>query len=248
MLLAIDIGNSNIVFGIFKGKTLIKTCQFQTKYPNYSKNIIPLKKSGIKNIIISSVVPSATKKLKRSLKKILKIDPIILGRGKYIVPIKNLYKNPKEVGQDRLVNSFAAKNIYGYPIIVVDFGTAITFDIVSKKGEYLGGLIFPGLELSLKTLSQNAALLPKIKLQKPKKLIGNTTVESMRSGVYHGTAALCDGVIEKLNKLLKQNFKVASTGGHSEKIAKFCKNIDKVDSNLTLKGLRLIFNKIYQNS
>lgn len=250
MLLAIDIGNTNIVLGIFKKNSLIATYRIETKNLSYAKGIKAFLKlhniapRQILNIIISSVAPSATKRIKKNIRQIFKLKPIVLGEYGNIVPIKNLYKYPKEVGQDRLVNSFATKTLYGYPSITIDFGTAITFDIVSKKGEYIGGLIFPGLEISLEALSKKAALLPKIKLEGPLGLIGKTTVESMRSGVYYGTGALCDGIIERLNKYFGFKFKVIATGGHSKNILKFCKLIDKVDIDLTLKGLNMIFSKI----
>lgn len=247
MLLAIDIGNSNIVLGIFKEHGLIKTLRFQTKSANYSNSLYSLRKIGIKNIIISSVVPHATKKIKKNIYELFSIKPLVLGED-ITVPIKNLYKNPKEVGQDRLVNSFAASILYGYPSITIDFGTAITFDVVSKKGSYIGGLIFPGLELSLEALSLKAALLPKIKLQKPKGLIGKKTIESMRSGIYYGIGSLCDGIVEKINKSFGQKLKVIATGGHSEEIKNYCRSITKVDMDLTLRGIKLIFDKIHQNS
>ncbi len=253
MLLAIDIGNSNIVFGVFKNNELSLTFRFETKHPSYKKSILSflkinrLKKDLIKNIIISSVVPEASERLQKDIYNIFHIKPLVLGKN-VLVPIKNLYKKPKEVGQDRLVNSFAAKTLYGTPSITIDLGTAITFDVISKKGEYLGGLIFPGLELSMEALSLKAALLPRITLRKPKNLVGKETAESMRSGIYYGIGSLCDGIIEKLNNKFNTRFKVIATGGHSREIANFCELIDKVDMDLTLKGLNLIFNEIYQNN
>ena len=135
----------------------------------------------------------------------------------------------------------AVKELYGCPSIVIDFGTAITFDVISKKGEYLGGLIFPGIETSLNALSQKAALLPKIKVAPPKGLIGRDTVDSMRSGVFYGTGALCDGVIAKL-KSKYGPMKVIATGGHAALMAKYSTAIDRINPDLTLLGLKIIYN------
>jgi type III pantothenate kinase len=158
-------------------------------------------------------------------------------------PIKNLYKKPRQVGQDRLVNAIAAKELYGCPAIVVDFGTAITFDVVSKKGEYLGGLIFPGIETSLNALSEKAALLPKISVTPPKGLIGRDTADSIKSGVFYGIGSLCDGIISRLDSVKSVRMTVIATGGHALVISKFTKNIRLIDPHLTLQGLRIIAQK-----
>ena len=239
MLLAMDIGNTSIAFGIFKGKRLVKAWKISTQGV-FSKTTIKLPKN-IKMAIISSVVPKATPIIKKAIAKKYKIRPLVLGEN-IKAPIKNLYRKPKQVGQDRLVDAVAAKELYGYPAIVIDFGTAITFDVISKKGEYLGGLIFPGIETSLNALSQKAALLPKIKVAPPEGLIGRDTVDSMRSGVFYGTGALCDGVIAKL-KAKYGPMKVIATGGHAALMAKFTESIRKVNPNLTLEGLQIISKK-----
>jgi len=246
MLLAIDIGNTTIAFGIFKEKKLISTWKISTQSVLEGESIRSPK--GIDSAIISSVVPKATPVIKKMVVQKYKIRPFVLGEN-IKAPIKNLYRNPKQVGQDRLVNAVAAKDLYGCPAVIIDFGTAITFDVISKRGEYGGGVIFPGIETSLNALSQKAALLPKIKVAPPKRLIGRDTVDSMRSGVFYGIGALCDGIIAKLkakygNTMPGQKpMRIIATGGHAALITKYSKLIRKVNPNLTLEGLRLIYER-----
>ncbi|MDD5073089.1 MAG: type III pantothenate kinase [Candidatus Omnitrophica bacterium] len=246
MLLAIDIGNTSVAFGVFRRKRLKSSWKIPTQGV-LSKKTIKLPK-GIKTAILSSVVPKATPIIKKAIEKKYKIRPLVLGEN-IKAPIKNLYRKPGQVGQDRLVDAVAVKELYGCPAIVIDFGTAITFDVISKKGEYLGGLIFPGIETSLNALSQKAALLPKIKFTPPKGLIGRDTADSMKSGVFHGTGALCDGVIAKLKAKYEHiapgrgsPMKVIATGGHAALMAKYSTEIDKINPNLTLLGLNMIYN------
>ncbi len=239
MLLAIDIGNTSITFGVFAGDRLMKRFNIPTgaySLKKLRKNLTPL---NIDDAVVCSVVPFMIGILEKDLKSLLKKPPYIIGKN-LKVPIKNLYHRPKQVGADRLVNAYGCVKLYGYPAICVDFGTAITFDVISKKAEYLGGIIVPGLELSLETLSKRAALLPKITLKEPESLIGRDTVGSMRSGVVYGISALTDGVIKKLKAEIGKRVVVVATGGNSVFIARFCKSINKVDRNLTLKGLHMI--------
>ncbi len=236
MLLTADIGNTSTAFGIFKGKKLIRSWKVSTGHVVSGKPInLP---DGIGRAIMSSVVPKATPMVSRAISRRYGTKPLILGKN-IKAPIKNLYKKPKQVGQDRLVDAVAVKELYGYPAIVVDFGTAITFDVVSRKGDYLGGLIFPGIETSLNALSEKAALLPKITVVPPKGLIGRDTADSMRSGVFHGIGALCDGVISRLKKKLGP-MTVIATGGHAKLISGFSRSIKYIDPHLTLHGLRII--------
>ena len=239
MLLAIDIGNTTIAFGVFRGKKLISSGKISTQGVLSGKKVkLP---AGISVAIISSVVPKATPTVKKMVAQKYKIRPLVLG-GNIKAPIKNLYRDQKQVGQDRLVNAVAAKELYGYPAIVVDFGTAITFDVISKKGEYIGGIIVPGIETSLNALSEKAALLPKIRLSPQKGLIGRDTAESMRSGIFQGFGSLCDGIVLKLKaKYGKQP--VIATGGHCRLMARFSKSIDIVNPDLTLRGLRIIYGR-----
>lgn len=256
MLLAIDIGNSNVVFGFFKGKMLVERRIFATKsvhsFSKLSAEVYKLPhRERIKDIIISSVVPDALKELVKVLNRVFKKDILILGQN-IEAPIKNLYSKPEQVGQDRLVNAAAASCLYNRKrkshIVVIDFGTAVTFDVVSRKDEYLGGLIFPGIRLSLENLSKRAALLPKIDIKQPKSLIGSDTKGSMRSGILYGYASLCDGVIKKIASLYKEQPIVVATGGDARLIAKYADSIKKIDPDLTLKGLRITYQKNHNNS
>lgn len=246
MLLAIDAGNTTVSLGIFKDKRLVYAKRILTRKPAskgyYLKKIkqLPFQSSAVTDIIISSVVPDTTKVLKAVSKSNFRIKPVILGED-LIVPIKNLYKNPGQVGQDRLVNAYSGYKKFGGGLIIVDFGTAVTFDIVSKKGEYLGGLIFPGMETGLNALFEKAALLPRITLKKPGALIGKDTVTSMRSGVLNGYAALCKGLVAMIKREAGKDYKVILTGGHAGLIHRYCR-CGIIQPNLTLEGLNLIYN------
>ncbi len=250
LLLAVDIGNTNITIGLFKKDKLLHTWRLVTSSKEKAgrdkrqlKNFFlkySIKEEEIKGIIICSVVPEALKNLKTTLKSIFNFKPLIAGQN-IDSGIKNIYTNPKQVGQDRLVNARAAYEIYKRGCIIVDFGTAITIDAVNNQKQYLGGLIVAGLEISLEVLSGKTALLPKLKLSRPKALIGKSTKESMLSGIFYGFGSLCDGVIDKFKDKLGRDLLVVATGGHSPVIAPYCKNIDVVNPNLTLQGLRIIY-------
>lgn len=245
-LLAIDIGNTNITAGVFEGARLLAKTKVPTNsYSSYIKQFSALiRKAGLNaekvdEIIVSSVVPLALARLVVELRKMGISKITVLGRDK-IVPIKNLYREKKEVGQDRLVNAFAAKVLYGTPVVIIDFGTAITFDIVSKKGDYLGGLILPGIELSLSSLYRKTALLPKVELKQAKAIIGKDTVNSIRGGILFGFGAMCDGLAAEYRKILGKSTKVVATGGNSMLMKRYAKSIQKVDEDLTLKGLSIL--------
>lgn len=253
MLLAVDIGNTTIAAGLFKEKKLFKKFWLPSKassssiYREFKKsfNNFNIKPELVKMAILSSVVPYATKTVKEILSRRFNIRTILLGRD-IIVPIKNLYKKPEQVGQDRLVNAYACLKLYGAPAIIVDFGTATTFDFLDKKGAYCGGLITPGVELSLEALAQKTALLPEIELKKPRRLVGRDTVESMRSGVLYGLASMCDGIIEKIRKQCSPRARVLATGGLATFFAPYCRHIDCIDKDLTLKGLYLVSWDVFQ--
>lgn len=257
MLLAIDIGNTNISFGIFSAtnrggfaenygerkERVARRFDILTKDYNFQK----LKKrlSGAVNIndsIVCSVVPKATEALEKDLKRLSGKPPYIIGKN-IEVPIKNLYRRPGEVGQDRLVNAYAGVALYGFPLIVVDFGTAVTFDVISKNKEYSGGMILPGLRISLSVLAQETALLPKIHLQSPKEFIGSSTKESMLSGIVYGFAALTDDLTKRIKGKIGTKALVIGTGGDINLIGRYCRMLDKIDKDLTLKGLNLIYKK-----
>jgi type III pantothenate kinase len=242
ILLAIDIGNTNITFGIFKGDRIIKRFNIPTQdysIKSLKKNLVKVK---VNDSIICSVVPDATSVLREDLTKLLAKRPYIIGK-EIRVPIKNLYRKPRQVGLDRLANAYAGIMLFGSPLIVVDFGTAITFDVVSKNKEYLGGLILPGFKISLDALSDRTALLPRIKLARPKEFIGKDTKSSMLSGIVYGFAALTDDLAKRIKDKIGKTAKVIGTGGNIGLISEFCKQIDKTDINLTLKGLNMIYNK-----
>lgn len=249
-ILAIDIGNTNLTLGLFRNGRLRKKSSIPTeklsKYGPSIKAIIAssnLKPSEVEGVIVSSVVPKALYKIKMILNKIFKCKKFILGEN-VKVPIRNLYKRPEQVGQDRLVNAVAAKELYGVPALVIDFGTAITFDIVSKKGEYLGGLILPGIELSLSSLYYRTALLPKIRLKPTSNIIGKGTADSMRAGILFGFGAMCDGLIGDYRKIFGRRLKVITTGGSAHLIKKHARSIQIVDHDLILKGLKAILDQL----
>ncbi|MBN1405096.1 MAG: type III pantothenate kinase, partial [Candidatus Omnitrophica bacterium] len=242
MLLAIDIGNTNITFGLFKKNGLVKVFDAATK--NCDSHLFIRRKIGgchnFSGAVICSVVPKKTKQIYGILHKEFGIKAKIIGKD-IKVPIKNLYGSPKQVGQDRLVVAYACKKLYGSPAIIIDFGTAITFDYINKSGAYEGGVIAPGIGISLDALYENTALLPMAKF--PKKtghLIGKNTKESILSGATYGLFSMCDGLISAIKKHTKGKTKVIATGGAADMFYKNCKFIDKVDKGLILKGILLV--------
>jgi type III pantothenate kinase len=238
-LLTVDIGNTNINFGVFQGNKIRKRFYIPTKSYSLTKLRENLGKLNLDDTIICSVVPASTRILEKDFKRIFNKRPYIIGKD-IRVPIKNLYRKPRQVGQDRLVNTYAGVSLYGAPLIVVDFGTAVTFDAVSKNKEYLGGMILPGLSISLDALSERTALLPKIKLAKPREFIGRDTKNSILSGIVYGFAALTDDLAVRIKNKIGKRAKVIGTGGNIGLIGKYCKRINKIDKDLTLKGLNLI--------
>lgn len=245
MLLAVDIGNTNIHNGIFKGRAFKKRFTLPTygrKLENeYSKRLRPYL-GKIDKVIVVSVVPPVLKDLETKLKAFLGQKILVVGRDVYS-GVRNLYRRPSQVGQDRLINARAAYELYGGSAIVVDFGTAITLDVINSRKEYLGGVIAPGVELSLNALSERAFLLPKVSIKKPEAILGKETRESMRSGAVYGFSSLCDGVVLKLKRYCPKGLVIA-TGGMSGLVGRFCKSVDRVDPDLTLKGLELIGRRI----
>ncbi|MFH0912972.1 MAG: type III pantothenate kinase [Candidatus Omnitrophota bacterium] len=239
MLLAIDIGNTNINCAVFKKQKIIKRFAISTKDYRLRKIIKALGKLDIRDSIICSVVPALTRIIRKDLTRLFHKPPYIIGKD-IKVPVKNLYRKARQVGQDRLVNAYAGIVYYGAPLIVVDFGTAVTFDVVSKDKEYSGGIIFPGLEISLDALSERTALLPRIKLRTPGELIGRDTVNSMLSGIVYGFAALTDDLVVRIKTRIGKAAHVIGTGGSINLVSKYCKGVDKIDRDLTLKGLNLI--------
>lgn len=243
MLLAVDIGNTSINNGIFKGKVLKRIFRIPTYAKDLRSQYLRRLKPYLDDIectVIVSVAPKALMQVEKTLKRIVGGRFLVVGRN-VDSGVKNRYKNPKQVGQDRLVNARAVHDLYGGACMIVDFGTAITIDVVSKNKEYLGGVIVPGVEISLKALSGRAALLPEVKVKKPGDILGRETRQSMISGAIYGFSALCDGIVRKLKKRCCKKAIVIATGGLSPLIGSYCETVDRIDAELTLKGLNLIF-------
>ncbi|MBW2557956.1 MAG: type III pantothenate kinase [Deltaproteobacteria bacterium] len=252
MLLAIDVGNSNTVVGLYKGDELLNHWRVRTvvdhtidEYGMLILNLYKTSKVGsksISSIIISCVVPSMLNILEPLCKKYFHITPLIVGPGiKTGMPI--FYDNPKEVGADRVVNAVAAHEKYEGNLIVVDFGTATTFDYVTQKGEYLGGCIAPGVVISSEALFEKASKLPPVELSRPKSVVARDTVSSIQAGILFGYACLVDGLVDRIKKEIKTESTVIATGGLASVIAAETSSIDFVDEMLTLEGLKLIHSR-----
>jgi type III pantothenate kinase len=250
MLLAIDVGNTNTVLGIYDGKELLHDWRVRTVIDHtvdeYGALILNLLKNSrfseqsIKHIIISCVVPPMLNILEPLCQKYFGIEPLIVGPGvKTGMPI--FYDNPREVGADRIVNAVAAYEKYRRGMIIVDFGTATTFDYISPKGEYMGGCIAPGIMISSEALFEKAAKLPRVELCKPSAVITKDTVSGMQAGIMYGYAGLVDGIVERMKTETGTEAFVVATGGLANVIAREAKHIDVVDEMLTLEGLRIIF-------
>src|SRR6266566_3821716 len=252
MLLTIDVGNTNTVLGVFRGEELaanwrLTTAREQTvdEYGVLTRNLFTLAqldRDAINGIIISSVVPPVNSTLAEMSQRYFGLKALFVEPGvKTGMPVQ--YDNPQEVGADRIVNGVAAFHKYGGPCIVVDFGTAITFDAISAKGEYLGGVIAPGLGISSEALFARAAKLPRVEIKDPRKVIGTNTVTHMQAGLYYGAVDMVDGMLERMKKELGENAKVVATGGQAQLVAEGSKYIEHTDEFLTLTGLRLIWEK-----
>ena len=252
MLLAIDIGNTNIVLGLFEKEELMASWRITTHLDKtvdeYAMLILDLFRSRgtlaqeVRAIICSNVVPPLTPIFAEIGKKYFGIDPLLINDGMEI-GLKICYDNPQEIGADRLVNAAAGYEIYGGPLIIVDFGTATTFCAISGKGEYLGGVISPGMIISAEALFTRTAKLPKIELIRPKTIIGKDTVRSMQSGILIGFACLVDGLISRIKGEMGGDPLVVATGGLATIIAPESKMIREVRPYLTLEGLRIIYEK-----
>jgi type III pantothenate kinase len=256
MLLAIDVGNTQTVIGLFgdaeRSHELTDHWRVATKAERTSDEHALLIqeflsfsghdwRTAIAGVAISSGVPMVTYELRRMCERYLQIEPVVLGTGvKTGMPV--LYDNPKEVGADRIANAVGAFDLYGGPTIVVDFGTATTFDIISAKGEYLGGAIVPGIEISLDALFGRAAALRRVELVEPRSVIGKTTVESVQSGVIYGYSALVDGMCDRIEEQIGDST-VLATGGLADLISPVAESIEHTEPWLTLHGLRLIWEK-----
>lgn len=252
MILAIDMGNTNIVIGCiddnkihFTERISTDTSKTELEYAVLIKTVIELydiKKSEITGAIISSVVPPLVNILKRAIEKLLLVTPLVVGPG-----VKNglniLMDNPKQLGGDLVVDAVAAIQEYGAPLIIIDMGTATTITVIDKNKNYIGGMIMPGVKVSLESLAAKTSQLPSISLERPKKVIGTNTIDCMESGIVYGQAACLDGLIVQIEKELGYQTTVVATGGLAKVIIPNCNQKIILDDELLLKGLKLIYDK-----
>lgn len=249
MLLAIDVGNTNTVIGLFEQDNLLVHWRLASQrhrtadeYGIIIKEFFLLNNieaNRVADVIISCVVPPLLPVLDEMSNKYLKTKPLIVG-PEIKTEISILYDDPREVGADRIVNAVAGFQKFGGPLIIVDFGTAITFDVISEKGEYLGGLIFPGISISMEALFYKAAKLPRVELISSQKVIGRNTVESIQAGALYGYGSLVDGVVKKIEKELGKETVTIATGGQADIIKKHSSVIKEYCPLLTLEGLKIV--------
>lgn len=251
MLLVIDVGNTNTVIGVYDGDDLRESWRIRTVRDNTADEFNILARAlfadkgislgAIDQVVISSVVPSSVGILNGFCQRYLSLSPVWIQPAsvKRLMPI--LYSNPNEVGADRIVNAVAAYAKYKCAMIIIDFGTATTFDVITAKGEYLGGAIAPGVMISSEALFRRASRLPRVEIfTAPENIIGRDTIESMQSGIIYGNAAMVDGMVTRMAKELKEKVTIIATGGLAPLIAGISQTIESVDQSLTLDGLRLI--------
>ncbi len=249
MLLAVDIGNTNVVLGLYRGKELVQTFRVSTvqtrtedEYAVLLHQLFALKQlpaGAVTAAIIASVVPQLTDVIVSAVRQAVGREPLLVGPG-LKTGISVLYENPHDVGADRIVNAVAAYARFEAGVIVVDFGTGTTFDCISGKGEYLGGVIVPGIKVSLDGLLHSAAKLRPIELVAPPRVLGRNTTHALQSGVIHGYAALVDGLVDRLVTELGFPCRVIATGGLAALVGKHSERIEEVDPDLTLEGLRIL--------
>ena len=250
MLLAVDIGNTNIIVGVFEGEELRATWRIATsihRMPDeYAALILDLLHhksldiSDISRVALCSVVPPLTSNFEELSQRYFNTSPLVVGAG-VKTGVRIRMDNPKEVGADRIVNAAAAHYLYGGPLIIVDLGTATTFDTVSKEGDYLGGAIAPGINIAAESLFARAAALPRVELLRPENAIGTNTISAMQSGLFFGYVGLVEGIVARIQQELLEKAKVVATGGYARLIAKETPVIEIVNPDLTLIGLRLIY-------
>ncbi len=250
MLLAADIGNTEITLGVFEGEKLRATWHMATgihrradEYAALLLNLLHhqgLDISDIKKVALCSVVPPLIATFETLFQKYFHTSPLLIGAG-VKTGVRIRMDNPREVGADRIVNAAAAHHLYGGPVIIADFGTATSFDTVSREGDYLGGAIAPGIVTAAESLFTRAAMLPRVELARPQHAIGTNTTSAMQSGIVFGYVGLVEGIVTRIQQELGEKTRVVATGGYAELIAKETKVIDIVNPDLTLIGLRLIY-------
>ena len=252
MLLVFDIGNSNIVLGTYDGKKLVRHWRISTdrqktgdEYGMLINDLFRfqgIRMTDIDAIIISSVVPPLVVPLVKMCERYFRLHPLVVGPG-IKTGIKLKYENPREIGADRIVNSVGAFEQYGGPLIVVDIGTATTLDVVDDNGDFLGGVIAPGIGISTEALFQRAAQLPRVGLVTPRSVICRNTISGMQAGIIFGSVGQIDEIVRRIKAEMKREMKVIATGGLAHMISKESKTIDKVDNFLTLTGLRVLYER-----
>ena len=252
MLLAIDQGNTNTVFALLDGERIVRKWRISTDDRRTADeymvwiaallDVAGLGRGSVDAAILATVVPQGQFNLVLLCRRYFRVEPLIVGEPGVKTGVAVKVRDPAEVGADRLVNAVAAQALYGGPLVIVDFGTATTFDVIDAEGSYLGGVISPGINLSLKALHEAAAKLPRIAVEAPQdgKVLGRSTLEAMQSGVFWGYVGLIDGIVARLRAEIEPAMKVVATGGLAKIFAGHCDVIDHVDFDLTIIGLRLI--------
>jgi type III pantothenate kinase len=252
MLLAIDVGNTHIMLGVFQEEKVSVYWRIATRRESTEdelgmviKNLLQHSRLALREVsavAISSVVPPLMYSLERMSQKYFGLEPLVVGPG-IKTGLNILMDNPREVGADRIVNAVAGYSLYGGPLIIVDFGTATTFCAISEQGDYLGGAIAPGIGIATEALFEKAAKLPRVELNRPRRVIGKDTIASIQSGIIYGFVGQVEGIVRRMSKELSSPPLVVATGGFASLVAKETEAIDQVNPLLTLEGLRIIFQR-----
>src|SRR5690606_2579721 len=252
MLLVMDVGNTHIVLRLFQGDELLHHWRIQTdrnatedEYAMLLKSLfehVGIRMEEIDGVSISSVVPPLKQVLHLLVRKYFGLQPLVIGPG-VKTGLNIQYENPREVGADRIVNAVAAIETYGPPLIIVDFGTATTFCFINEQGHYVGGAIVPGVHVSAEALHQRAAQLTRVEVVKPESVVGRNTVKAIQSGLFYGYVGVVDGIVNRMKRLLTKRPTVVATGGLAEMISKEAETIDVYDPLLTLRGLKIIYER-----